>query len=152
MISVVVRASDDAAALARLLTALVPAAAEGLVRDVLVLGAEGASYEIAEDAGAMTASDGSLGQVLTRCRGDWIAHLPLSAVLAEGWMNVLEDFLRDAAAPARIIGKAGLGLRRRPFGWLAPRRTVLSVAAVEKDLQGLARRLGGRPLRILRAS
>jgi hypothetical protein len=152
MISVVIQASEDATALARLLTSLVPAAADGLVRDVVVLGAKGASFEIAEDAGAVSIPDGDGAQAIGRTKGVWIAHLPLAAVPAEGWMEIIAAHLAlEPPSAARLTsGKRLFGLAEGPVGWLAPRRQTLSAAAVEQDLQRLARRLGGRRLRILR--
>src|SRR5277367_6688460 len=52
LISVLINAPEDPQALTRLLTALVPAAAEGLVREVGVIGAAGPAHAIADDAGA----------------------------------------------------------------------------------------------------
>jgi hypothetical protein len=152
MISVVIQASEDAAALARLLTSLVPAAADGLVRDVVVLGAKGASLEIAEDAGAVSIPEGDGAQAIGRTKGAWIAHLPLGAAPVEGWMEIVAEHLAlEPPSTAKLTsGKSLFGLAGGPVGWLAPRRETLSAAAVEQDLERLARRLGGRRLRILR--
>lgn len=149
MISVVITASDDAAALARLLTQLVPAAAEGLVRQVLIRGAAGASRELAEDAGAtIMAPDDT---VLALARGDWIAGLPLGADLSSGWMETVAAYLAaEPEKPARLTTRGGIpGLSGKAEGWLVPRRLVPAAGAREQDLQRLARR-SGRRVRILR--
>ena len=144
MISVIVTASDDGEALARLLSALVPAAAEGLVREVGVVGARGAAAEVAEEAGADLYE--AFGQAFERARGPWIACAPLAAVFSPDWMAVIADHLRrEPPTPARLAVR-GFSLGQ-PEGWLVPKRLAPSAVVVEQDLQRLARR--GRRLRIL---
>jgi hypothetical protein len=147
VISVILAASDDGEALARLLTSFVPAAAEGVVREVAVLGASGAALAVADDAGAELFEAGAFGQAFERARGPWVAGMPLTAVLASGWVEVVAEHLRrEPIAPARLVMR-GFGLRGRE-GWLAPKRLAPSSAVVvEHDLQRLAR--GGRRLRVL---
>jgi hypothetical protein len=149
MLSIVLTASDDAGALSRLLTALVPAVARHVLGDVVVRGATGASLEIAEDAGA-TLVDGDFAQALARTRGAWIGGLPLGSVLAPGWIDLVVDHLqRTPATAARLTSPGGLFTRGQPEGWLAPRSAALSPGVVEQDLKRLARRGGSRRLRIL---
>ena len=145
MISVIVTASDDAKRLARLLTALVPAAAEGLVREVAVVGAAGLAAEVADDAGASRCDD--FTAALMQARGPWIAGLPLAAVFTPDWMELVAQHLRrDQAQPARLVARQ-FSLRA-PEGWLVPKALAASVGALEQDLQRIARR-GGRRLRVL---
>ena len=144
MISVIITASDDAEALARLLTALVPAAAEGLVREVAVVGATGLAAEVAEDAGADRYD--ALGPAFERARGPCVMGLPLTAAFSSDWMPTVADHMRRAPnEPARLVAR-GFSLRA-PEGWLLPKRLAPSAVVVEQDLQALARR--GRRLRIL---
>jgi hypothetical protein len=146
MISVIVTASDDGDALARLLTGFVPAAAEGLVREVAVVGATGAALAVADDAGADLYEAGAFGAAFERARGPWVAGAPLGAVFAPGWMEIVADHLRrEPAQPARLVAR-GFTLRGRE-AWLAPKRLAPSAVVVEQDLQRLARR--GRLLRVL---
>jgi len=148
MISVILTASDDPNALAKLLTALVPAAAEGLVREVAVVGAAGPSAALADDAGADLFAD--FGAATARARGPWLARLPLAAALAPDWIEILAVHLaRDPPTPARLVTRAGFSLAAAPEGWLAPKSLAPSAAGiVEQDFQRLARR-GGRRLRVL---
>jgi hypothetical protein len=145
VISVILTAVDDAKPLARLLTALVPAAAEGLVREVAVVGASGAAAEVAEDCGASLYA--AFGEALAKARGPWIAAMPLSSVLAPDWIELLAEHLRrDPAQPARLTAR-GFSFSH-PEGWLVPKALAASVGALEQDLQRIARR-GGRRLRVL---
>jgi hypothetical protein len=149
MISVILTATDDPRPLARLLTALVPAAADGLVREVAVLGAAGVGAEMAADAGADLFDAGAFAEALAAARGPWVAGFPLTGVLILGWMETMAEHLaREPPAPARLVARpSGLGLGRDPEGWLAPKRLAPSAGAVEQDLQRVARR-SRRRLRI----
>jgi len=160
LISLIITASDDADALARLLSALVPGAAEGLVREVAVLGAKGACSEVADDAGADLYSADAFAEAFGRARGPWLLGLPVTAVFEPQWIAALGFHLaREPARPARLVASGlglpdlrllGLGLTGRPEGWLVPKSLAPSPAARprEQDLQRLARR-SGRRLRIL---
>jgi hypothetical protein len=146
LISVLVTASDEPKALTRLLTALVPAAAEGLVRGVAVIGAAGPALAIADDSGAELYD--AFGEAFERAKGPWVAGLPLGANLAPDWMELLIAHLaKEPQGAARLMARvSGLSLSPGPEGWLVPKRLAASTV-VEQDLQRLARR-GGR-LRIL---
>ena len=148
MISILVTASDDPKALTRLLTALVPAAAEGLVREVAVIAAAGPERAIADDAGAELLRH-LRSEAFEQAKGPWIAGLPLGPNLAPDWMElVIAHLAKDLPAPVRLAARSGrLSLAAQPEGWLAPKPPAGSAAVVEQDLQRLARR-GGR-LRIL---
>ncbi len=146
MISVLVTASDEPKALTRLLTALVPAAAEGLVREVAVIGAAGPALAIADDAGAELYE--AFSEALAKAKGPWLASVPLEANFAPDWMELLIAHLaKEPQTPARLVARSGgLSLAAGPEGWLAPKQLAAS-AVMEQDLQRLARR-GGR-LRVL---
>jgi hypothetical protein len=148
VISVIVTAIDDPRPLARLLAALVPAAADGLVREVAVIGAEGPSRTLADDAGADLHA--SFSEALAAARGDWLAGLPLSAVFVTDWMDqVAQHLAREPPTPARLTARpAGLTLGASPEGWLVPQR-LLAAGAAQQDVQRLARRSGSRRLRVL---
>jgi hypothetical protein len=150
MISLIVTAGEDHKALSRLLTALVPAAAEGLIREVAVLGALGRSYDVADDAGADLYDAGAFAEALERTRGPWIAGLPLAASFAPDWIELVASHLaRDPAEGARLVTQGGWPMLPGGLeGWLLPKALAPSVAPREQDLQRLARR-GGRRLRVL---
>ncbi|HLY80508.1 MAG TPA: hypothetical protein VKQ70_14090 [Caulobacteraceae bacterium] len=144
MISVLVMASGEPSDLTRLLTALVPAAADGLVRDVAVIGASGPALAIADDAGAQLYA--AFGEALAQAKGPWVAGLPAGANFASDWMERLTAHLvKEPQTAARLVAR-GFSLPGGPEGWLAPKRLAGS-PVVEHDLQRLARR--GRRLRVL---
>jgi len=149
LISVLITANDDPNALTRLLTGLVPAAAEGLVKSVAVIGAIGAAEAVADDAGADLYAAGAFGEAFAKAKGPWLAGFPLDVNFAPDWMELLIAHLaKEAAAPARLVCRpAGLSFASKPEGWLVPKRLAASAVVVEQDLQRLARR-GGR-LRVL---
>jgi hypothetical protein len=150
MISLIINAGQDHKTLSRLLTALVPAAAEGLIREVAVLGALGRSADVADDAGADLYDADAFAEALARTRGPWVAGVPLAALFAPSWIEILAAHLaREPAEPARLVSARGWpALSGGQEGWLVPKARAPSAAAAEQDLQRLARRGGGR-LRIL---
>ncbi len=147
MITAIIRASEDATALAALLGALVPAAAEGLVREVAVLGAAATSAEIADDAGAVLYAADAFADAVAAAKGVWLAGMPLGVRLAPDWMGVVSAHVAMGPLAARLIGPGGLSFAPRPEGWLVPKAQAPSAGAVEQDLQRLARR-SGRRLRV----
>ena len=108
MISVVIPVLNAEASLAATLTALVPAAVEGLVREVIVVdgGSADRSIEIADQAGADVVRSrpgrgAQLAAGAAAARGPWLLFLHADTVLAAGWE-------RDASA---FIERVGLGQR-----------------------------------------
>jgi hypothetical protein len=147
MISIILTATPDADALARLLSALVPGATEGLVREVAVIGAVGSSRAVADEMGADLFEAGGFAEALGKARHDWVAGLPLSAALATDWIERLAVHVSvEPPAAARLVTRSAFGFG--PEGWLVSKRLVSSAALVEQDLQRLARRSGVR-LRVL---
>jgi hypothetical protein len=154
LISVLITADDDPNALTRLLTGLVPAAAEGLVKSVAVIGAVQAAEAVADDAGADLYPAGAFGEAFAKAKGAWVAGIPLGVNFAPDWIELLIAHLaRETAAPARLVCRpGGFSFAAKPEGWLVPKRLAQTAAetsavVVEQDLQRLARR-GGR-LRVL---
>jgi hypothetical protein len=148
MLSVVIVASEDLPGLAAQMAMLVPAAVDGLVKEVILVAGEEEGIEaLAEDSGArLIRTAGDLGDRLAAgaivARGDWILTLGSAPVLREGWREPVERHL---------AGGAGVPVRlRAPGGWLsrlAPKTHGLLVRRLEwpkgspLDERGLAKAL-----------
>jgi hypothetical protein len=120
MISVVIVTAHDPAAVASLLEELVPAAVNGLVREVLVPSAEStpASRAIADDAGAVLV-EGAYDAAINAAKSSWVMVLEASRPRAADWLQkVARHVSLDAGGEWRIAGRwpwsvsAGV-LRRR---------------------------------------
>jgi hypothetical protein len=97
MITVLIWVSHGPEALAITLSALVPAVAEGLVADAVVLtdGSDGDVARVAEAAGAtlVTASAGSWAEGARVARHQWLLCLDDGDLPQEGWIRVLDRFV-----------------------------------------------------------
>jgi glycosyltransferase involved in cell wall biosynthesis len=144
MISVIIPTLNAARELQELLPALVPAAVDGLVREVIVAdgGSTDATLVICEDAGAEAAAD--LASAAAMARGELILVLPAGLRLRRGWEDSLRRHIEARGGVAllaegpptlleRLTGpkRAGVLLSSEAFRRLAP-----------KDFADLRRRLG----------
>lgn len=112
MISVVITPRGGPEALGALLARLVPAAVDGLVRDVWLAGqVEGLAAELCEEAGVRVAADLAAARAGAKCA--WLLVLPQDFWLPDGW---------EPLAAAKAAGGGGsiaegrggvLGLFRR---------------------------------------
>lgn len=100
MISVVIPTLNAEERLAACLTALVPAAVEGVVRDVIVAdgGSTDHTLKIADQAGVeVLASEPGRGHQLRagarRARQPWLLFLHADTVLATGWEHEAAEFI-----------------------------------------------------------
>nr|WP_295107563.1 cell wall biosynthesis glycosyltransferase [uncultured Caulobacter sp.] len=153
MISVVLIASEDLPGLAAQMAMLVPAAVDGLVKEVILvasdeLGGEAGVEALAEDSGArlVQASGDHLAAGAAVARGDWILTLRSAPALREGWREPIEKHLAGgAAAPAFLTVPGGLlsKLSPRLHGVLVRR---LDWPASGGDEKALAKALRARRL------
>lgn len=187
MISVVIPALNAQATLPGTLSALIPAALAGLIREVVVVdgGSTDQTRLLADSAGAeVIAANPSRGGQLSagaaRAKHPWLLFLHADTVLDPGWEQEAGHFMEAvdkgkaelAAAAFRFaLDDEGLAPRvlerlvrlrcamlRWPYGdqgLLIPRRLYDEVGGyrcmpVMEDLD-LARRLGARRLKLLRA-
>ncbi len=113
MITAIIETENEEVALAHALAALVPAATEGIVRDVIVIdrGSQDGTREVADAAGC-TIIDGAQEPDATRlaveqARGDWLLFTPASQVLQPEWqadaMAFIDRALTDGQA-AEALG------------------------------------------------
>ena len=103
MISVVIPTLNAERTLATTLSALVPAAVDGLIGDVVIAdaGSQDATLAIADAAGcAVVQSTRGRGTQLRAgakaARGDWLLFLHADTVLDEGWMGDARRFIQMA--------------------------------------------------------
>lgn len=149
MISVVLVASEDLPGLAAQMAMLVPAAVDGLVKEVLLVAdSEAGAEALAEDSGArlVRASGDRLAAGAAAARGDWILTLRSAPVLREGWREPVEKHLAGGAgAPAMLTVPGGLlsKLSPRLHGVLVRR---LDWPASGGDERALARTLKAKRL------
>lgn len=139
MISVIVQTLNNAATLPACLGALVPAAVDAIVTEVIVVdgGSTDATLEIIEDAGAKRAD--SLAAAVAAAKGGWLLLLPADLRLEAGW---------DAQAAAHVQTSGGRGARFRSPHWWPPRLGDRRAVLIRKDRfdkpSGRIRRLDSR--------
>lgn len=134
MISVVLVASEDLPGLAAQMAMLVPAAVDGLVKEVaLVSGGEPGVEALAEDSGArlVTTSGDRLAAGAAVARGDWILTLRATPILREGWREPIEKHLAGGACAAAVLRAPG-GL----FSKLSPRLHGVLVRRLDWPMGG----------------
>ena len=149
MITVVLPTHNSAARLVQVLTVLVPAAVDGLVKDVVFAdaGSTDATLAIAEDSGArvVQATDDAGARLAAGCaaaKGAWILALGEDLVLPETWRVPVEAHLAGGGGKPAWIGQAGLfGLPGRLLAVLASRDAIEAAGGF---------RAGGDPLKALR--
>jgi len=149
VLSVIIPARDAAPDAAALMRALVPAAMDGLVREVIVAdpAPDAATVDLCEDTGA-TLVRGGLPQAAAAARCELVLVAPPDLRLPDVWIRRLGEALARGARAGLVMGQGEPGLlaalRRRPFALLASKVD----AAASADFGALRRRLGGRVQRI----
>ena len=139
MISVIIPTLNAEAFLAQTLAALVPAAVDGLVKEVIVIdgGSSDATAAIADQAGAtFVARSGGRGYQLMvgahRARFPWLLFLHADTVLESGWeseaaafMEAIDKGKQPLAAAAFRFALDDAGLRPRLLERLVALRCTL---------------------------
>lgn len=152
MISVVLLASEDLQGLAAQMAMLVPAAVDGLVKEViLAAGGEPGVEALVEDSGARLVQVGGdasarLAAAAAAARGDWILTLRSAPVLREGWREPVEKHLAGGGGTAAVLAAPGGLLGKwspRLHGVLVRR---LDWPAIGGEERALARTLKARRL------
>jgi hypothetical protein len=145
MLTVIIDARTKADRLPMILAQLTAGAVDGLVRQVLLVAANGQAGidELCEETGAETHP--SIPAAATAARADVLMVLPADFRLRDGWIQALGG----QAPPAVItgLGDAGL-LKRPPTGVLVERALVGRAQQGVDTIQGLRRQLGLRVRRI----
>ncbi|HEY9236959.1 MULTISPECIES: cell wall biosynthesis glycosyltransferase [Phenylobacterium] len=147
MISTIILAGGADRDLASLLSALVPAAVDGLVRDVVVVAGtpDQATVAICEDAGAELSSD--LSAAVARARSELLLVAPEDLRLRPGWHESVRRHLEGRGGRALVCeADAGLLARLMPprrAGILVEKTRFEEIAPV--SLEVLRRGLGSAP-------
>ena len=159
MISVVIATKDHERAIGPVLSALVAAAVDGVVRQVIVAdgGSSDATLEIAKDAGAdvleLTGTPAQrIAEGCARAKADWLLILDPEVVPPLGWEVAARAHLEQAPGRAAwfTATRAGLpggllGGPPRAHGLIVSRRMLERAGGYGP---GLARKLGGKLVRL----
>jgi rSAM/selenodomain-associated transferase 2 len=123
MISVVIPTLDAEATLGATLAALVPAAADGLIREVIVVdgGSTDRTAEIVDSAGAdLLQRSGGRGPQLAagaeKARFPWLLFLHADTVLEPGWEREASGFMERVDTEARPLAAAVFRFAVDDFG------------------------------------
>lgn len=164
MLTVMIESSEDQAALAASLAALVPGAIEGLVREVVVIdrGLDAATREVADHAGCRIVGSESLATSVGAARGDWLLLLEPGARLQEGWIEAVATHVGDVEDRGRTPRAARFsrsrddrpgffqrfGQRRSALteGLLLPKPQAVGLAARRLSLEDMAKGLASTRL------
>jgi glycosyltransferase involved in cell wall biosynthesis len=156
MITVVLPTHNSAARLVHVLTLLVPAAVDGLVKAVVFAdaGSTDATLDIAEDSGArVIQATGDAGTRLAAgcaaAKSAWILALGEDLVLSEAWRTPVEAHLAGGGGKPAWIAAAGLF--GRPLAVLAAREAVEAAGGFKSGgdpLKALLGRLKPRAVRL----
>jgi rSAM/selenodomain-associated transferase 2 len=124
MISVIIPALNAEASLPTALAALVPAAADGLIREAIVVdgGSSDLTVAIAEAAGAgvVRAGGGRGGQLAAgaaRARFPWLLFLHADTALEPGWEREASQFMRMVDAGTLAEAAAAFRFALDDLGW-----------------------------------
>jgi glycosyltransferase involved in cell wall biosynthesis len=126
MITAVIETLNDEVALAHALAALVPAATEGVLREVVVVdrGSTDGTLVVADAAGCTIVEAARVAGdprrfAAERARGNWLLLLPPTAVLKPGWQAEAMTFVDRALVAGRGLTAVGRFHRGRlvPAWW-----------------------------------
>ncbi len=146
MLTVIIDARTEPERLPALLAQLTAGAVDGLVRQVVIVAATGQAdiVNLCEETGADLQP--SIEAAAAVARADWLAVLPASFRLHDGWIGSLTGYLGRGSQAALVLGLPGPGLfARRAYGVLIERSRLASGQGT--DLKRLRRGLGFNPRR-----
>ncbi|MEZ5898285.1 MAG: TIGR04283 family arsenosugar biosynthesis glycosyltransferase [Hyphomicrobium sp.] len=135
MVSVIIPTLNAATTLPNTLSALVPAAVEGFVREVIVCdgGSTDATAKIADAAGVefFTAPRGRGSQLKTgaaHAKYPWLLFLHADTILEDGWMRDASTFMREVSEGTRAPSAAAFRFKLDDNG-IKPRLLEALVSA-----------------------
>lgn len=144
MISVIIPTRDSAAYLARALAPLIPAVADGLVKEAVIVdgGSHDSTLDIAEEAGCtvLRAPAGRAGQMRAgaeAARGAWLLFLWPEMMLDATWIATADSFVARGpmrAAAFRFALDDESGGARRLAAWVNLRASLLKTPRGDQGL------------------
>jgi glycosyltransferase involved in cell wall biosynthesis len=158
MLSVLIETLNDEERLARTLAALVGAAVEGVVREVIVCdrGSTDQTHYVAEHAGCRYLAEGGIAGGIGIAKNDWLLLLEPGARPLEGWTEAVMVHINRSTSPARLARSRAA---RVPFlarvlsanraleqGLLITRRQAAALAKGARDAEAIARGLAVKTL------
>ena len=158
MLSVLIETRNDEESLARTLGSLVPAAVEGVVREVIVCdhGSSDQTDRVAEHAGCHFLGNAGIAAGIREAKGDWLLLIEPGAKLGEGWTSAVMEHVATSSAAARFSQTAGsrrslvsrLFRRDRPLAsaLVITKRQAAALSSKAADSAAIAR--GVSPLRL----
>jgi glycosyltransferase involved in cell wall biosynthesis len=131
MLSVIIGTLNNERPLVRTLSALVPAAATGVVREVIITdgGSSDATLEVADIAGCDVASgEGPLAQrfgaAAGKARSEWLMFLRPGAIPDQGWTDEITQFVQRMDMQGDNVSAAAF----RHSNMFQPNRSALGEA------------------------
>ena len=146
MLTVIIDARTEPERLPALLAQLTAGAVDGLVRQVVIVAATGQAdiADLCEETGADVQP--TIEAAAAVARADWLAVLPASFRLRDGWIGSLAGHLGQGSQGALMLGLPEPGLfARRAYGVLIQRSRLASGQGT--DLKRLRSGLGFNPRR-----
>ncbi len=158
MLSVLIETYNDEEGLTRTLASLVPAAVEGMVREVIVCDRESTdhTHRVAEQAGCHFLATGGIAAGIRQAKGEWLLLLEPGARLAEGWTESVAEHTARHVMAARFSRSRSA---RRPFlsrvfrfqralaeGLVITKRQAASLSRSAQAAEAIARGLATRRL------
>ena len=128
MITAIIETLNEEVGLAHALAALVPAATEGIIRDVIVIdrGSNDATREVADAAGCTiveaSGKTDARRAAVEQARGDWLLFMPASHVFAPEWQAQAMAFIDRALVGGQAQKRSAIFRSGRlpsgPLAWL----------------------------------
>ena len=128
MITAIIETLNEEVTLAHALAALVPAATEGLIRDVIVIdrGSTDGTRAVADAAGCTiidaAAERDAIRVAVEQARGDWVLFTPAAHVFRPEWQSDAVTFIDRALAAGQAQRRSatfrGGRLSSGPLSWL----------------------------------
>lgn len=153
MLSVLIETRNDEEGLARTLGSLIPAAVEGVVREVIVCdrGSSDGTHRVAEHAGCHFLASGGIAAGIRQAKAEWLLLLEPGARLVDGWtddvvehtakLTLAARFSRSRASRVPFLSRVFSGNRALSEGLVITKRQATALSRAAHDAEAIARGL-----------